>query len=86
MSQSTTCSLTEGCTVTPVDAVGAVDPYDARLLELVGVDVENRADGSRYVLLTSCGGDKVEFRVPAGNAQALADAILDAAEGGADDE
>jgi hypothetical protein len=64
--------------VTTVDLILSVDPYDPAVPALVGVAVEDTAHG-RHVLLTSCGGLKVEFRVPAANAGALCEAIRDAA-------
>jgi hypothetical protein len=67
-------------TATTVDMVLSVDPHDPAGPALVGVAVEDTAHG-RHVLLTSCGGLKVEFRVPARNAAALCEAIRDAALG-----
>lgn len=64
-----------------IDCVATVDPYRPGVPEWVGVAIEDAPDG-RHVLLTSCGGLKVEFRVPVGNAEALAAAIRDAADPG----
>jgi hypothetical protein len=49
---------------TEVDMVLSVDPYNPAVPDDVGVAFEDTAHG-RHVLLTSCGGLKVEFRVPA---------------------
>ena len=61
----------------PVDVIAGVDPYDAARPDWVQVDIEDGPTG-RFVRLVSPGG-KVEFRVPASNAEVLAAAIRDAA-------
>jgi hypothetical protein len=57
-----------------LDCVLTVDPYDPAVRDSVGVEVEHGPAGP-HVLLTSCAGQKVEFRVPAANAGALSESI-----------